>query len=66
MPESWPPDASDGRRCGRCETHVSRSYYRTFSDPDGVLRGCRHCLPRSVRFGNDHDRDADDIEFSLE
>jgi len=34
-----------------------------WSDNDDHLDGCRHCLPRSVRFGADtYDRDRDEVQ----
>jgi hypothetical protein len=43
---------------------VSHSFYRQWADNEGRLNGCRRCLPRSVRFGEDvYDRDPDEIDF---
>lgn len=70
MPEQWPPDPAAGEtphQCDRCDTVVSQAFHRQWSDNDGHLDGCRECLPRSVRFGEDpYDRDRDDIEFDVE
>jgi len=66
VPEAWPPDYDAdglGPACGRCGAFVSLAYYRQWSDNDGELDGCRHCLPRSVRFGDDiYGRDKDEVE----
>ena len=69
MPEDWPPTAPDARlECDRCGHHVSRSFYRVWAGNDGALNGCRYCLPRSIRFGEDiYGREPEDIEdFSVE
>lgn len=69
MPDDWPPTAPDARReCDRCGHHVSQSFYRVWAGNDGALNGCRYCLPRSIRFGEDiYGRDPEDIDdFSVE
>lgn len=68
MGEPWPPDPDDGPpSCDRCDTVVSHDYYRQWSDNDGQLDGCRTCLPRSIRYGQDlYDRDPDEIEFDVQ
>lgn len=67
MGTKWPPDVPDtgpGPRCARCGEHVSQGYHRQWSNNDGVLTSCRHCAPRSYRFGEDiYGRNLDDIEF---
>ena len=67
MSEDWPPETDDaeqlGWSCVRCEHFVSYQYWKQWSDNDGVLDGCRHCLPRSIRFGADiYDRDRDEVQ----
>lgn len=56
----WDPGASAATAptCRRCGTQVSRSFHRVFS-VNGELRGCRDCLPRSIRFAGAQDADAD-------
>ena len=62
----WPPAASasdTAPACDRCGEHVSHRYHTQWSDNSGELDGCRHCLPRSIRFGNDiYDRNRDDVQ----
>jgi len=67
----WPPTADDAGPsfCDRCNNNVSDAFHRQWSDNDGVLDGCRECLPRSIRFGEDpYDRDKDVAQenFDLE
>lgn len=63
----WAPSPNDtpaGRVCDRCDnTNISIAFYRMWRDNQGRLDGCRECLPRSVRFGEDvYDRDVDEAE----
>lgn len=61
---TWQPGAeSSSPHCARCGHRVSHAFHRQWADNDGDLNGCRECLPRSVRFGEDvYDRDPDDVE----
>ena len=33
----------DGRECGNCGRHVTRSFARVFGTPDGTVERCRNC-----------------------
>lgn len=68
--DPWPPrrDHDGWPQCDKCDTRVSPEFYRQWADNDGTLYGCRHCLPRSIRFGEDvYDRDPEEVtDFDLE
>lgn len=63
--EEWPPAGSDDflARCDRCGSVVTRAFHRVHADDEGALDGCRYCLPRNVRWGEDtYDRSKDEAE----
>lgn len=67
MAHDWPPQSDPATTaCDRCGAFVSQRFY-DYWNVDGTLNGCRECLPRSIRFGEDlYGRDPDDIEFDVD
>lgn len=64
---AWNPGGQITPHCDRCGTQVSHSFHRQWSDNNDVLDGCRHCLPRSVRFGEDvYGRSKDEAQDAFD